>query len=417
MGVQFPARFPAGHNDVDHLIDMTTRNPEIKFTQLFIDGQFVDSVSGKTFASVNPSTGKTLCHVAEGDKADIDKAVAAAKRAFKLGSEWRTMDASKRGHLISKLADLIERDADYLASLEALDNGKPLSEALFDIECAVGCLRYYSGWADKIHGQQIPADGNVFVVTRKEPVGVVGQIIPWNYPLVMLSWKWGPALAAGCTIILKPAEQTPLSALYVAHLTLEAGFPTGVINVVNGFGEIAGAALTAHNDVDKIAFTGSTQVGKIIMETSAKTNMKRVSLELGGKSPIVVFPDVDLDEAVTICYNAIFPNMGQCCCAGSRTFVHEKIYDEFVKKATEMAAASRLAILFADVTDDMRIAKEEIFGPVQSILKFSTMEEVIERANSTNYGLGSGVLSKNIDTALTFAQAIQAGSVWVNCYD
>merc|ERR1712071_524541 len=288
MGVQFPARFPAGHNDVDHLIDMTTRNPEIKFTQLFIDGEFVDSVSGKTFASVNPSTGKTLCHVAEGDKADIDKAVAAAKRAFKLGSEWRTMDASKRGRLINKLADLIERDANYLASLESLDNGKPLSEALFDIECAVGCLRYYSGWADKIHGQQIPADGNVFVVTRKEPVGVVGQIIPWNYPIVMLSWKWGPALAAGCTIILKPAEQTPLSALYVAQLSVEAGFPAGVINVVNGFGETAGAALTAHKEVDKVAFTGSTEVGKIIMETSARSNMKRVSLELGGKSPIVV---------------------------------------------------------------------------------------------------------------------------------
>jgi len=447
---------------------MTTRNPEIKFTKLFIDGEFVDSVSGKTFATINPSTGKELCHVAQGDKADIDKAVVAAKRAFKLGSEWRTMDASKRGHLISKLADLIERDADYLASLEALDNGKPLSEALFDIECAVGCLRYYSGWADKIHGQQIPADGNVFVVTRKEPVGVVGQIIPWNYPIVMLSWKWGPALAAGCTIILKPAEQTPLSALYVAQLSVEAGFPAGVINVVNGFGETAGAALTAHKEVDKVAFTGSTEVGKIIMETSARSNMKRVSLELGGKSPIVVFPDVDLDEAVTICYNAIFPNMGQCCCAGSRTFVHEKIYDEFVKKATEMAMARKVGnpfddgvqqgpqiseeqlkkivelmesgqkegaslkcggkqlnmdgyfvepTVFADVTDDMRIAKEEIFGPVQSILKFSTMEEVIERANSTNYGLGSGVLSKNIDTALTFAQAIQAGSVWVNCYD
>jgi aldehyde dehydrogenase (NAD+) len=447
---------------------MTTRNPEIKFTKLFIDGQFVDAVSGKTFATINPATGKKLCDVAEGDKADIDKAVAAAKKAFKLGSSWRTMDASRRGYLINKLADLVERDADYLASLETLDNGKPLAEAQFDMTCAVNCLRYYAGWADKIHGQNIPADGNVFVVTRKEPVGVAGQIIPWNYPVLMVSWKWGPALAAGCTVVIKPAEQTPLSALYLAHLSVEAGFPPGVINVVNGFGETAGAALTSHMDVNKIAFTGSTEVGKLIMAAAAKSNLKRVSLELGGKSPIVVFPDVDLDEAVTICYNAIFPNMGQCCCAGSRTFVHEKIYDQFVKKATAMASARKVGnpfdegvdqgpqvsqeqfdkvmelvesgkkegaslkcgggkwgtegyfvepTVFADVTDDMRIAKEEIFGPVQQIFKFSSMEELIERANNTHYGLAAGVLTKNIDTALMFAQAVQGGSVWVNCYD
>ncbi|EFX77394.1 hypothetical protein DAPPUDRAFT_305826 [Daphnia pulex] len=445
-----------------------TAQPEIKFTQLFIDGKFVDSVSGKKFAVINPSTGKKLCDVAEGDKADVDIAVEAARRAFKFGSTWRTMDASNRGRLINKLAGLIERDADYLAALETLNNGKPLAEAQFDMVCAVNCLRYYAGWSDKIHGQTIPADGSIFVVTRKEPVGVVGQIIPWNYPVLMCAWKFGPALAAGCTVVLKPAEQTPLTALYLAHLSIEAGFPTGVINVVNGFGETAGAALANHQHIQKIAFTGSTQVGKIIMETAAKSNLKRVSLELGGKSPIVVFPDVDLDEAVTICYNAIFANMGQCCCAGSRTFVHEDIYAEFVKKATAMAAARKVGnpfdegveqgpqvseeqynkilelldsgkkegasvtcggnkwgtegffvepTVFADVTDNMRIAREEIFGPVQTIFKFRTMEELIERANDTCYGLAAGVLTKDINTALTFAQAVEAGSVWVNCYD
>lgn len=442
--------------------------PEIKQSQLFINGKFVDSISGKKFAVINPSNGKKICDVAEGDKADVDVAVAAARAAFKLGSPWRTMDASQRGKLINKLADLIERDASYLASLETLNNGKPLAEALFDMTCAVNCLRYYAGWSDKIHGQTVPADGNIFVVTRKEPVGVCGQIIPWNYPVLMVTWKWGPALTAGCCVVIKPAEQTPLTALYLAQLSVEAGFPPGVINVVNGFGETAGAALSAHPDVNKIAFTGSTQVGKLIMETAAKTNLKRVSLELGGKSPIVVMPDVDLDEAVTICYNAIFANMGQCCCAGSRTFVHEQIYDEFVKKASEMAKTRKVGnpfedgveqgpqvseeqlnkilellesgkkagasvtcggnkwgnvgffvepTVFADVTDDMRIAKEEIFGPVQTIFKFRTMEELIERANNTYYGLAAGILTKNIDTALTFAQAVEAGSVWVNCYD
>jgi len=446
---------------------MFERNPQIRFTQLFIDGKFVDSVSGKTFAVTNPTTGDKICDVSEGDKADIDIAVSAAKRAFKLGSEWRTMDASKRGKLINKLADLIERDFRYLVSLESLNNGKIVPESAHGIMQTVKVLRYYAGWADKIHGQQIPADGNVFVVTRKEPVGVVGQIIPWNFPAMFVGWKWGPALAAGCTIVMKPAEQTPLSVLYLAHLSVEAGFPNGVINVVNGFGSTAGAALAGHKHIDKIAFTGSTAVGKAIMETAAKSNLKRVTLELGGKSPIVVFPDVDINEAVSICHRSIFVNMGQACCAGSRTYVHSDIYDEFVKQATAMASKRKLGnpfeagieqgpqiselqlnrimeliesgkkegaslkcggnrfgttgyfiepTVFADVRDDMRIAREEIFGPVQSIMKFSSMEELVERCNDTDYGLSTGILSKDINTALTFAQAIQAGTVWINCF-
>jgi len=443
--------------------------PEIKFTQLFIDNEFVDSVSGKKFATINPATEEVICEVSEGDKVDVDLAVAAAKRAFAFGSEWRTMDASERGRLMHKLADLILRDKDYIASLETLDNGKTFENAQGDVDGSVGCLKYFAGWADKIHGDTIPVDGNFMTFTRKEPVGVVGQIIPWNYPLMMLAWKWGPALAAGCTIVLKPAEQTPLSALYVASLAKEAGFPKGVVNVVTGFGPTAGAAISTHPDINKVAFTGSTEVGKIVMKAAADSNLKRVSLELGGKSPLVVFEDaLDLEEAADICYNAIFGNHGQNCCAGSRTFVQASIYDKFVALAKAKAEARKVGdpwnsemeqgpqvdadqfnkileliesgkkegavcevggerahpkgyfvkpTVFSGVTDEMRIAREEIFGPVQSILKFTTTEELIERANATTYGLAAGVLTRDINKALMFAQAVQAGSVWVNCYD
>lgn len=398
----------------------------------------------------------------------MEKAVAAAKQAFARGSKWRNMDASARGELMNKLADLIARDLEYIATLETLDNGKTYSSAVFDIKESIDTLRYYAGWCDKIFGDTIPADGNLVTLTRQEPVGVVGQIIPWNYPLLMLAWKWGPALATGCTIVLKPAEQTPLTALYAAALAKEAGFPPGVVNVVTGYGPTAGAAITEHPDVRKVAFTGSTEVGRLIMESAAKSNLKRVSLELGGKSPLVVFDDVDVKEAAEIAYGAIFMNHGQNCCAGSRTFVHAKIYDQFVSYAKELAQKTKVgdpfnsgtkqgpqidqemfdkvlgfiksgkeqgAVLqtggerqgnvgyfikptvFSNVTDDMKIATEEIFGPVQCILKFDTMDEVIERANNTNYGLASGVLTKDINKALTFAQAVQAGSVWVNCYN
>lgn len=444
------------------------RNPEIKYKQLFINNEFVDAVSGKTFATINPCTEEKICDVAEGDKADVDRAVEAARAAFKYGSPWRTMDASQRGRLMNKFADLLERDIEYLASLETLDNGKPYQDSIGDLQAVVDTFRYYAGWADKITGQTIPADGDVFSYTRVEPVGVCGQIIPWNFPMLMVSWKWGPALAVGCTIVIKVAEQTPLSALYAAALIKEAGFPPGVVNVITGFGSTAGAAVASHMDIDKVAFTGSIEVGRLVMKAAADSNMKRVTFELGGKSPLIIFDDADLEEAAPFAHNAIMANHGQNCCAGSRTFVQSGIYDQFVAKSKELAEqrvvgdpwesntqqgpqvdnAQFTKILrlvdsgkkegatlqaggerhgdkgyfvkptvFSDVQDNMTIAREEIFGPVQSIFKFSEIDEVIERANRTSYGLAAGVFTKDIDKALTIAQKVQGGSLWVNCYD
>jgi len=447
---------------------MADRNPHVKYTKLFINNEFVDSISGKTFPTLNPTNETKIADIAEADKADVDRAVAAARAAFEIGSDWRKLDASARGRLINKLACLIERDTEYIANLETLDNGKPYGDSVFDIGCAIDTFRYYAGWCDKIHGNTIPADGELFSMTRKEPVGVVGQIIPWNYPILMLAWKWGPALATGCTLVLKPAEQTPLTALYVAALSKEAGFPAGVINVLTGYGPTAGAAIATHPDVNKVAFTGSTEVGRLILADSSKSNLKRVSLELGGKSALVICSDADVNEAVEIAHGAVFNNHGQNCCAGSRTFVQEELYDEFVKKAVAKATARKVGDPFADgiqqgpqvddelfnkiisliksgneegaklecgggrwgkegyfvqptvfsnVSDNMRIAKEEIFGPVQSIIKFKTLEEAIRRANDSTYGLAAGIVTKDINKALIFAQSVHAGSVWVNCYD
>lgn len=368
----------------------------------------------------------------------------------------------------TRLADLIMRDIDILANLESLDNGKPFTAARGDMYFCAMLLRYYAGYADKIHGRTVPAEGNTFSYVRKEPIGVCGQIIPWNFPALMVVFKLAPVLATGCVSILKPAEQTPLTALHIAALVKEAGVPAGVFNVIPGYGPTAGAAITDHPDVRKIAFTGSTEIGQIIMQAAARSNIKKVSLELGGKSPLVVFDDANLDEVVPIAQEAIFTNAGQICCGGSRTFVQEGIYDEFVRRTVEHARkrvvgcpfdantqqgpqvdqptfdkiltyieygkkdGAKLEFggkrwgkegffveptVFSNVTDDMRIAQDEIFGPVQSIIKFKTLDEVIERANNTIYGLAAGVFTKNIDNALVFANNVEAGSVWVNCYN
>ncbi|CAK5075275.1 unnamed protein product [Meloidogyne enterolobii] len=340
-----------------------------------------------------PSTKTEIAQMQEVDKADIDADVKAACDAFKLGSEWRRMDASSRGHLLNKLASLIEIDAVELASLETLDNGKPYKDAyLADLPLSIAVYRYYAGWADKNHGKTIPIGGDYFCYTRHEPVGVVGQIIPWNFPLLMQAWKLAPALAMGNTVILKPAEQTPLTALYVANLVKEAGFPPGVVNIVPGYGPTAGKALATHPKVDKVAFTGSTEVGLQVKRECSEANLKRITLELGGKSPNIIFSDADMPLAVEQAAFGLFFNQGQCCCAGSRTFVESKIYDEFVERS-------------------------KIFGPVMSIIKFDDLKDLVEKANETCYGLAAGVVTRDMDKALYIANNIRAGTVWVNCYD
>jgi aldehyde dehydrogenase (NAD+) len=441
----------------------------IRQTKLLINNRWVDSVSGKKFDTINPATGDVLAQVAEADAPDVELAVKAARQAFHSKSPWRRMSASERGKLLTRLADLIEKHADELATLESLDNGKPKQVALTaDLPLTIGCYRYYAGWADKIQGKTIPISGDYFCYTRHEPVGVVGQIIPWNFPLLMQAWKLGPALAAGNTVILKVAEQTPLSALRIGELILEAGFPEGVVNILAGYGPTAGQALARHWDVDKIAFTGSTEVGHLIMQAAAETNLKRVTLELGGKSPNIVLADADMDQAVEGSHFALFFNQGQCCCAGSRVFVEDKIYDEFVERSTERAKRRRVGnpldpsieqgpqvddaqfekvmsyvdsgksegaklmcggervgdrgyfvapTVFSDVKDEMKIAQEEIFGPVMSILKFKDTDELVERANKTMYGLAAAVWTRDIGRAHHIANNVRAGTVWVNCYD
>ena len=442
---------------------------KIRQTKMLINGVWQNSASGKTFETLNPATGEVIAKVAEGDKADVDKAVIAAREAFEKGPWRRKMSARERGACLYRLADLVEKNKEELAKLESLDNGKPLADSMgADLPLTIDCYRYYAGWADKIEGKTIPINGPYMCYTRHEPVGVVGQIIPWNFPLLMQAWKWGPALAAGCTIVLKPAEQTPLSALRVAELAHEAGIPEGVINVIPGFGETAGAAISEHYDVDKVAFTGSTEVGKLIMQAAARTNLKRVTLELGGKSPNVVFADADMDAAVEGAFFALFFNQGQCCCAGSRLFVEGKIHDQFVEKLHARVKKQRVGdpfdmkttqgpqvsqeqfdkvmgyitsgkdsganlliggnrvgkqgyfiepTVFTDVKDDMKIAQEEIFGPVLSVIKFKDVDEVIERGNKNMYGLAAAVWTRDIAKAHRMAAELKAGTVWINCYD
>jgi aldehyde dehydrogenase (NAD+) len=444
-----------------------TRKPKISETQCLIGGKWQPAKSGKTFETINPATEEVIAKVAEGDAADVDAAAKAAREAFENGP-WSKMDARDRGKLINRLADLIEEELEDLAALETLDNGKPIRDSrAADLPLTIDCLRYFAGWADKLHGQTIPVRGNYFTYTRREPVGVVGQIIPWNFPMLMVAWKWGPALAAGNTIVMKPAEQTPLTCLRMAKLAQEAGFPDGVINVIPGYGPTAGGAIVKHPEIDKVAFTGSTEVGQLIMQGAAST-LKRISLELGGKSPNIVFADSDLDAAAAGAHFGLYFNQGQCCCAGSRLFVEEKVHDKFVDKLSAMNEKRRLGdpfdpateqgpqvnkeqfdkvmgyidagkkegakcvtggdrwggkgyfiepTLFTGVTDKMKIAEEEIFGPVMSILRFKDLDEIVARANKTTYGLAAAVWTRDVAKAHYLAKKIKAGTVWVNCYD
>ena len=441
--------------------------------QLFIDGQLVDAKSGKTFETVNPASGETIVSVAEGDVVDIDLAVRAARRAFDDGP-WSRMTASERGRIIWRIGDLISERLEEFAELETLDNGKPLAVAsAADVPLAAELFRYMAGWATKIEGNTIAlsvpyAPGTQFhAYTLREPVGVVGQIIPWNFPLLMAAWKIGPALATGNTVVLKPAEQTPLSALYLAEIMAEAGLPDGVVNVVAGFGETAGAALAAHKGVDKIAFTGSTEVGRLIVR-AATGNLKKVSLELGGKSPNVVFSDADPAAAIAGAANAIFFNHGQCCVAGSRLYVEADRFEEVVAGVADIAKSIKLGdgfdpdtemgplvsdeqlgkvsgfldsgreegativtgghrvgdrgyffqpTVIAKTRSDMRVVREEIFGPVVVASPFQSLDEIAAAANDTPYGLGAGIWTKDISKAHALAKKIRAGTVWINCYN
>ena len=440
----------------------------VSATKLLINNRWVDSQSGKTFATVNPTTGEEICQVAEADAADVDLAVKAARAAYDHGP-WHKISGRERGRLLTRLADLIEKHADELARLESLDNGKPFSMAKHvDVAATAACYRYFAGWADKVTGKTIPLEGSFFCYTRHEPIGVCGQIIPWNFPMLMQAWKLAPALATGNTCVLKPAEQTPLSALRIGELILEAGFPEGVVNILPGFGETAGAAIANHMDIDKVAFTGSTEVGHLILQAAGKSNLKRVSLELGGKSPNIVFADADMDQAIEGSHMGLFFNQGQVCCAGSRVFVEDKVYDQFVEQSTDRANKRTVGdpfdasteqgpqvdktqldrvlgyiksgqsegaklncgggrvgnrgyfvepTVFSDVQDNMKIAQEEIFGPVMSIIRFKSLDEVIDRANKTVYGLAAGVWTKDVTKALAIANNVRAGTVWVNCYN
>jgi acyl-CoA reductase-like NAD-dependent aldehyde dehydrogenase len=432
----------------------------------FINGEWVSSASGKTFETVNPATGEVLAVVSEGGAEEIDKAVKAARAAFETGY-WSKMPASKRSYLIYKLADLMEQNKEELAQLDTLDNGKPIGETMnADVPLAIEHFRYYAGWSTKIVGQTIPVAGNFFNYTRHEALGVVGQIIPWNFPLLMAAWKLGAALATGCTVVLKPAEQTPLSALYLAQLAHEAGIPEGVLNVVTGAGE-TGAALVDHPNVDKIAFTGSTEVGKLIMR-NASNSLKRVTLELGGKSPNIILPDADMSRAIPGALSGIMFNQGQVCCAGSRLYIQKKSFDNVVAdlvshakkikqgpgldpsttmgplvsqeqhnrvlsyiqkgkdEGAELLSGGSVPFdkgyfveptIFADVDDKMTIAKEEIFGPVVAAMPFDDLDDVIARANDSEYGLAAGLWTENLKTAHYVSNKLRAGTVWVNCYN
>ena len=436
--------------------------------KILINNKWEDAASGKTFPTYDPATGEVLAQIAEGDKTDIDRAVKAARAAF--NGPWRKITPAERAKLIWRLADLVEKHAEEFATLETLDNGKPLTMSkAADVPLAVECFRYHAGWATKIEGNtlNISAPGKYFVYTLREPVGVVGQIIPWNFPLLMAAWKLAPALTCGCTVVLKPAEQTPLTALRLGELIVEAGFPEGVVNIVTGFGETAGAALSAHPDVDKVAFTGSTEVGKLIVQAAAG-NLKKVSLELGGKSPNLVFSDADVETAIKGSANAVFFNQGEVCCAGTRLFVEKGIFDKVVEGVSAQAKKIRVGsgldpkthmgplvskeqldrvcsylesgakegakavaggkkidgkgyfvepTVLVDTRPDMKVVREEIFGPVVTAIPFNDIDDVMSHANDTTYGLAAGVWTRDISKAHRIAEKLQAGTVWINCWN
>ncbi|MBZ0184717.1 MAG: aldehyde dehydrogenase family protein [Candidatus Obscuribacterales bacterium] len=439
--------------------------------KLLINGKWVEPKSGKYFDTYNPATEDVLAKIPEGGKEDVDLAVAAARNAFENGTWYRKMSTAQRARCLYKLADLIEKHGDELAQLETLDNGKPIKESRYvDVPMTAETFRYYAGWATKIEGETINANKDFFTYTLREPIGVVGQIIPWNFPMLMLAWKWGPALACGNTVVLKPAEQTPLTALRLGELALEAGFPDGVVNIVTGLGpDSAGEFLANHMDVDKIAFTGEDKTGQIIVKASAG-NLKRVSLELGGKAPNIVFADADLDAAVKGAITGIFFNQGQVCCAGSRLFLEKSVHDQFMDKLLERVKKMRQGFgldentvigpqvskeqqercfdyidiakkegatlacggerpedlkkgyfvkptIFTGVNNDMRIAQEEVFGPVLSVIPFKNFEDVAEQANKTRYGLSGAVWTTDVKKAHKLAAHIKAGTIWVNCYN
>eukprot|EP00922_Rhytidocystis_sp_ex-Travisia-forbesii_P054073 GHVS01080222.1.p1 GENE.GHVS01080222.1~~GHVS01080222.1.p1 ORF type:complete len:525 (+),score=77.35 GHVS01080222.1:25-1575(+) len=439
--------------------------------RLFINGEFIEATSGSFIDTVNPATEEVVAKVQEASDADVSKAVEAATVAFR---SWQLVDGHVRRNLLLRLADLIELHADQLAQIESRDTGKPITSSEVEMKLVVGFIRYYAGWADKMQGKTIPiqslsANGNnqYLCFTRHEPIGVVAQIMPWNYPLCLLAIKVAPALAVGCCCVVKTSEKTPLSALAVCHLIKDAGLPAGVVNVLSGCGGTTGNALVRHPGIAKISFTGSSAVGQQIMVMAAQHGMKRTSLELGGKSPLIVLDDADIDRAVETAHNGLFSNMGQCCIASSRVLVQEGLYDRFVEKCVARAQQADMRAptdracthgpqidsiqhskilryieqgkvegakcktggnkkqgkgywieptVFSDVTDDMTICREEIFGPVICLLKFKTIDEAIERANNTHYGLGAGVCTADLGKAMRISNALKAGTIFVNCY-